>query len=265
MPSESKKDPENRIPHTKKKQVLEQIRREILGRERKPGSIISAKGLAKELGISRTPVREAMESLASEGLIEWVGVSGAMVRNVSEDQLYNILRFRAALDTEVGQTLACHYDERAIHKLRSFLGDMKLLAKEAEVDPKRRDEFYELDMQFHKLMIRLAQADETVEPLMDRLMDHLRLFAAARVSPVADIIEEHEKILDAIDAGKGGKYTIEVADGVQEAVRDHMRGTANRWSKSLFDRLKEQWPRRERKQESTPHAGRTKSPSKKKA
>src|SRR4051794_39515889 len=75
----------------KKRQAFDTIRREIFDRKLKPGSIISAKGLAKGLGLSRTPVREAMEALAYSGLIELRGGEGARVRTVSEEDLFEIL------------------------------------------------------------------------------------------------------------------------------------------------------------------------------
>ena len=254
MSSDPTGDPQPQLGLSKKEQVLEQIRREIFSRKRKPGSIISAKGLAKDLGISRTPVREAMESLANAGLIQWVGVSGAVIRNVGEDELFEILRLRAAIDTEVGQTLACHFNPRHLRTLKAALEQMRVLAGGVTNDPESWDEFYELDMNFHKTMIRLAGMSRA-EALIDNLMDHLRLFASARVNPVESIIDEHENILNAIEACKDG-YSLHASDWVQEAVRDHMRGTAGRWSKAILKRLNEQWP--QRKKEDSPSASQPK-------
>lgn len=221
-------------PPTIKEQALANIRRQILSQKRKPGSLISAKGLAEELKISRTPVREAMESLARDGLIRWVGVAGAQIRTVDREEFFDILTLRHAIEPEVGMKLGRILDPEKERALDMLLREMKdaLSGAKAAKGGDQLETFYDLDVKFHRTLARLARMDRA-EAFIGNLMDHFRLFALEGMRSPKEILDDHKKIVKAI---KGGK-----PEQIREAYTDHLIETVKRRAPSLSREAEERW------------------------
>ncbi len=242
--------PDSKMPvpseMSKKERVLQQIRRDILSRKRKPGETLTAKGLEKDFpGISRSPIREALESLVHSGLITWVGPSGAVIRTVDDDMLYDIQKCRYAIQVEGSLTLAARRNPRHLAELESIHQQMKLLAPEVDREKEARaadqttaDEFYELDIKFHRTGLRLTGMHELETDLANK-MGMLRLYAGGRIVAGA-VLPEHEAIINAIK-GSGGELDEERAKEVRNAERTHIIGTAARYSREVVDRLVRDW------------------------
>ena len=91
-----------------------------------PGTRLVNRSLAKELGISFTPLREAINQLASEGLVEYVPGGGAFVRRLDRHQLAQLYDLREALEPFAAAEAAKHITE---HELEELRGDLRGLAR----------------------------------------------------------------------------------------------------------------------------------------
>lgn len=224
--------PESSENGTRKEQALERIRSDLFSGKLKPGSIISATGLAEELPFSRTPIREAMEVLAVEGLIEWMGASGAVIRTVRPDDLVEIMTLRYGIETQVAEKLAREHDDYKISVLETLMEQLhqkgEAAAKGDEVAIK---EFHDLDIEFHRTMARLAGMP-LAEVFVKTLMDHFRLLGLEkqRFKPLA-VCTEHQVIVDSIAKPKG--------DNVRRMVRKHVINTCSRWAPDVAKRLED--------------------------
>lgn len=218
---------------TVKQQVLELVRRQIVNQERKPGSTISAKGLAKELNVSRTPVREAMEALANEGLIKWYGVEGARIREADEDSLFEILTLRRVIETEIAIQLSHSLDAGKLALLDALLREMKQALQETR-DTAGLVHFYDLDMKFH-LRLPVIAGMSRAEAYTENLMHHFRLCALQGMSqnPAKLIYREHSAIVDAIRS--------QDADSIRSTVTEHYKKSIERRLPGYRDQAEQRW------------------------
>lgn len=218
---------------TVKQQVLELVRRQILKQERKPGSTISAKGLAKELNVSRTPVREAMEALANEGLIRWFGVEGARIREVDEEALFEILTLRRALETEVAIQLSYSLNTERTRMLDELLREMKR-ALPGGKETAGLVHLYDLDMKFHRMLPSIAGMNRA-EAYADNLVQHFRLCALQGMSPESarSILKEHTAIVAAIKQNDPA--------AIRTAVTEHYRNSIARRLPDYQARAEQLW------------------------
>ncbi|MCF7849436.1 MAG: GntR family transcriptional regulator, partial [Kiritimatiellales bacterium] len=119
-------------PHkTHAKRAYDHLRTKLLSGEFSPGSRILYGPLGKELGISATPVREAIGQLANEGFVELVPQLGAVVRRVSRDELVELYEMREALEPYAAARAAERINAGRLDELGQQLDCMDSLAATA--------------------------------------------------------------------------------------------------------------------------------------
>jgi DNA-binding GntR family transcriptional regulator len=243
---------------TLKQRALVQIRTDILQGKHEPGKIISATALAQEMReFSKTPIREAMESLAKDGLLDWVGVSGAKVKQFRTEDIYEILRLRSMIETAVAQELCFVKTDRAIEELEELMKKAEELMKEAEdAQPKasqKPDEdrkrayynYYEFDVRFHRKLAEHAKMKRAEEYIVN-LMAHFRIYAIEHRGRRGEVFLEHSDIFNSIKDFDLDNQTDPLvrAEGlarVRSAVMRHMRGTAYRWAPGIVPMIDAMW------------------------
>src|SRR5215471_11782093 len=104
--------------------VYERLRRDILEGKLRPGARVKQEELTKKLGVSRTPVREAMQRLDAEGLIRPVRRGSAMVSAIPRREIEEIFELRALLEGYAAEKAADAVDEKAISKLRRLIEEL---------------------------------------------------------------------------------------------------------------------------------------------
>lgn len=184
--------------------VFNTLRKAILKGELKPGERLMEIQLAQRLGVSRTPVREAIRKLELEGLVRMMPRRGAVVAEITVRDLEDVLEVRAALE-ELAVQKACEYitDEqlrdlkKAANEFKRSLEDDNLLA------------CVETDMAFHEIIYsaannrRLQQMLQNIREQMYRYrLEYLKDKRMHRL-----LVEEHDTIRRALkkrDAGKAG-------------------------------------------------------------
>ena len=178
-------------------QVAELLRQRIYNRELAPGSWIDELRIAEELGISRTPLREALKVLAAEGLVTMKVRRGAYVTEVSEQDLREVYELLSLLESDAAAALCRLADDADLAELEALHGQLEQAAKPATGS---RDRFFELNEQFHRRMLELAQNRWRVQIVADlrKVMKLNRQGSLFKAGLIEASLAEHRAILDAL-------------------------------------------------------------------
>lgn len=148
------------------------------------GSFLVEGELARDLGVSRTPVREAIRRLAAEGLVLTAGRRRAMVRKFDEAQVDELYELRARLESYAAERAATRLDAAALAALRALAAQMERCA--AEGGERATAQFAELNDRFHQLILQGAAATHLAAALRPVLQIQLLLLQRYRHT-----IQEH--------------------------------------------------------------------------
>ena len=199
---------------TLKEQAREGIRQVIMSGMLKSGEPVSEVSLSEALGISRTPVREAILELSKEGLLHCSPFGGAHVRVLTDTEREEIFILRNTLETLAARRLCRVASVKQIAELEEILQHQAKLA-----DGSHYDRFLDLDQQFHLRIVEfagLALTHNILRNIRDlfRLMGLLAVAVRGRAQAV---VEEHQGIVKAIRTGDETNVT--------EAVLNHLDTT----------------------------------------
>lgn len=147
-----------RISHRRK--AYETIRNMIIEQEIKPGSPIWETELAKQLNMSRTPVREALQRLRSDGLLYHINKRGLFVIDLTGEEVEKSYQLAEALESMVAYLLAIKNDTACIQALEEKVSSMEL-----SLDDNNSDKWVESDSQFHDIMLEYCDNKYIVEAL----------------------------------------------------------------------------------------------------
>lgn len=178
-----------------KDQALALVRQAIVTGDLAPGALYSATALAKQLGVSLSPAREAMLTLVNEGVLETVKNRGFRVVTVDDDDLREIVELRSLLEVPVVASL-CHLDvDPWLEELRVLAGRIESAARDDDVHA-----FLEHDRDFHLMLLGIDGNDRLVE-MVGRLRDQTRLYGLhvlAQKHALENTAREHFEILQAV-------------------------------------------------------------------
>lgn len=206
--------------------IAHEIRRAILEGRLQPGDTLREEQLARELGTSRTPVREALIELRNEGLVEARATQRAVVRAYTVGELREIYGLRATLEAHAAAKAAARREPATARALAASLDRFRVLAEEPG------DEVAELiseNLVFHGLI-----ADAAGVPHLRRMIDQVmviprryRAYAAYVPERRATIGRHHEAVAAAIAGGDSGAAGAAMGEHVrwtgEMAVRDQRR------------------------------------------
>lgn len=185
-------------PRALYQQVAERLRERIFSRQLEPGSWIDELKLATEFGISRTPMREALKLLATEGLVTMKVRRGAFVAEMSRDDVRQVYHLLALLESDAARQVArCATDTQR--------ADLTSLHDKLERQTARRDAFFATNEQFHMALLRFAGnrwAEQVVTDLRKvmKLNRHHSLFKQGRID---ESLAEHRALMAAITVQDG--------------------------------------------------------------
>jgi len=182
-------------PRALYEEVAELLRQRIFSRELAPGSWIDELKLAEEYGISRTPLREALKVLATEGLVTMKVRRGAYVTEVSERDLADVYHLLALLESDAAGVVATQATEAQLKELQS-------LHRELEKAVANRERFFEINEAFHMRLLEIADnrwRDQMVADLRKvmKLNRHNSLLKSGRMQ---ESLAEHRSIVEALAA-----------------------------------------------------------------
>ncbi|PZF84762.1 GntR family transcriptional regulator [Jiangella anatolica] len=200
-------------------QALRVIRARIISGELAPGRLYALGAVAEQLGVSVTPVREAVLDLAREGLVELARNRGFRVREMTERDLDEIVELRRMIEVAAVRTIA----------ERGLLADADRLREIAAATEKCAADgdwvgFLDHDRDLHMgLLAHLG--NERLLKIVGSLRDQGRLYGLDRVAGSASLMEsthEHDALIDAVAAGE--------ADLAAAIMDRHLRHTRGIWA-----------------------------------
>lgn len=194
-------------------QAYYRIRELIVTLELPPGSLVSERELMEQLGLGRTPVREALRALARERLVDVYPRRGMFVSGVDVRDLAGLSEVRTTLESRAARLAA----ERATDVDRAKI---ELLLEELEQARGELDErtLIDLDQRIHRHIYQCAHNPFLETTLNEYYVLTLRIWFLAldRVARLEDAVNEHRALLEAIRDGDGAR--------AEEAMRMHVKG-----------------------------------------
>lgn len=175
--------------------VFENLRGAIVEGKLKPGQRLMEVQLAEQLGVSRTPVREAIRKLELEGLVVMLPRKGAYVANMSLKDLMDVLEIRASLEGLAASLAAERITDEDIKKLESIVEEFNYSINESDVEALLRQ-----DVEFHECIFKSTN-NKKLHQLINSLWEQVYRFRVTYISDydsTVNIVEEHKMILDAI-------------------------------------------------------------------
>lgn len=174
-------------------QVADRLRQRILGRELEPGSWIDELKLCGELGISRTPLREALKVLAAEGLVTMKLRRGAYVTEMSERDVREAYQLLSLLESDAAAEVA----SRATNAELAELGQLHRELEDALPD---QDRFFAANERFHLRVLEIDGNRWRLQIVGDlrRLMKLNRHHSLLREGRLAESLDEHRAIVAAL-------------------------------------------------------------------
>lgn len=179
--------------------------------------------LADQLGVSRTPVREALTRLEQEGLIATVPRRGAFVVRKSRDQIIEIIQVWAALEGMAARLAVERASDTEIAELQNSF----VTFDNSDKASAHLDEYSEQNIEFHKRIVQLGKS-ELLHGMMDGLfiqMQFIRRRSVRDADRTKRSVSDHIRIIKAIearDAEAAQRLVIEHALSLAEHVRHHV-------------------------------------------
>ena len=179
---------------TKQEFVYNEIKNRILSNEYSQGKMLSERMMCKELGVSRTPVREAFMRLASTGLVKIIPHQGISVSNFSVENLVELYELREALEKMAIKLFIMKMEDSQVLPLQESLERQKEIVTNEETG-----RFIDYDIDFHRHITDGSRNKRIAKDLSD-LFDLIYLFFPLVASPIVlkKSIKQHEVIIQAI-------------------------------------------------------------------
>lgn len=215
-------EPELQLRQTNlRDQALSILKLRLVSGDLVPGQIYSASALAEELGVSNSPVREAMLTLVNQGLMEAVRNRGFRVLPLSTKERQNIYELRILLEIPSMGKLAGMQEkiQARAAEFTKIASDMVNFAKEGDIVS-----YLEMDRQFHLGLLAILDNEQLVT-IVENLRDQSRQFGLKNLRDTGGLIksaEEHQPILDAMVKGDA-KLTMKL-------MTDHLSHLVGDWA-----------------------------------
>jgi DNA-binding GntR family transcriptional regulator len=219
---------------TNVQKAFEHVRERIISGAFPPGGVISESTVAKELGVSRTPVGEALRELAGVGLVEQVPRFGTIVRRITRREIVELYELREGLEPHAVALAVARITpvdverlQRLCDRLESFLVELRESRQEALTGQALR-EFLAADMAFHTILIHAAGNRRIAKVVRDshvmtELFGTQRLVHDQRI--VADVCRYHSRTLTAVVHGD--------AETAKAVSAEHIRASLTHTLESL--------------------------------
>jgi DNA-binding GntR family transcriptional regulator len=187
-----------------------------------PGSKLNERELAEKLGVSRTPLREALKVLASEGLIEILPSRGAIVRSFTPKDVWDTLVVLGHLEALAAELTCKQASDAEIAAVRSLHDQMM-----AQYAARNRMEYFKLNQAIHGAIVTLSKND-TLRALHDNLqarLKRIRYVGNESAPKWQGAVDDHAEIIAALEARDGARLGA--------ILRQHMDNTWTRVSQTL--------------------------------
>ncbi|WP_374435509.1 GntR family transcriptional regulator [Inhella sp.] len=197
-------------PRALYEEVAEHLRQRIFNRQLEPGAWVDELKLCQELGISRTPLREALKVLATEGLVTMKVRRGAYVTEMSERDVREAYQLLALLESDGAASLAAKASAEQIAELDALHADL-------EREYPQRDGFFAANERFHLRLLEMEDNRWRQQIVTDlrRLMKLNRHHSLFQQGRLAESLAEHRQLMEALRQRN--------ADAVRSTMLTHFR------------------------------------------
>ena len=195
--------------------VADMIRREILSGNLKPDQPLLERDIAQELGVSRTPVREALFVLQGEGLVELTPRKYARVRRITNSDITHIYSLRRVLEAHSAESAACYANSAAIVEIETALIRQKNLGRNCT-----GIEQANADFAFHAA-IAAASGSQILSTVMHQVLAFTATLRSRFVYDAAhsrSVIAQHRSILAAIKTKNPEKAAMLMSEHVTTSM-----------------------------------------------
>ena len=178
--------------------VFETLRDAIISQTLEPGERLMEIQMADEMGVSRTPVREAIRKLELEGLVIMVPRKGAYVAGISVKDIHEVFEVRTSLEGLAASLAAQRITPEELDEM-----EKNLFLEAGELEGNNLRSIVEIDTTFHDLLYKAARNEKLLQ-LVSNLQEQLQRFRSAslaRPGRSKGALDEHRKILEAIALG----------------------------------------------------------------
>lgn len=198
-------------------QVFEHLESDILSGKYQRGEILTESKLSAQLGVSRTPIREALRRLEQEHIIEESG-KGSVVIGISEKDLSDIFMIRKSLECLAASLAAQNRTDEQLKKLKEALEFQEFYLEKQDADQIKL-----MDSRFHEILYKLSGSItfyDTLVPLHKKIQKYRRASLESK-SRAAASVAEHRRIFDAVaakDAPLAAKYASEHVENAYKHI-----------------------------------------------
>lgn len=207
----------NEMTDVKKNSVYEYLYNAIRTGEIQPGQTLTERGLAEKIGVSRTPVREAIRKLEEQGIVTHEPHKGVKVITLSVDKVAQLYDVRELLEGLAARKLAERHTPEGIDELTALIDEA-----EQEAMANHVPELARINSEFHLSLARLS-GNIYLEAIMNMLQTQIGLMMSASLStsgrPLQNI-SEHKMLIDAIRSGDG-EFAESIAKHHVRNAREH--------------------------------------------
>jgi len=175
--------------------IFNTLREAIIVGELKPGERLMEVQLAEKMGVSRTPVREAIRKLELEGLVEMLPRKGAHVADLSVKDIMNVLEVRATLDGLASSLSAVRITDEETKELKGVLAQFVNYVEKENLQGSIKK-----DVEFHDIIYRSSRNDKLIQ-ISNNLREQIQRFRVIYIKDYGssrELIREHADIYEAI-------------------------------------------------------------------
>ena len=191
--------------------AYERLRESILSGQMAPGEIYNEMSLAKEMGVSRTPVREALLELSSQGLVTFLPRKGVQVNYFTERDVEEVYEIRNAIELAIVEKVARNAAAYSFSKVEKALSENAKAAEKQDAQT-----FLRADRALHHELAALC-GNRRMMVIISNLRDIIHLMSVEALTKphrLEEVPAEHRQVVEAIRAGE--------VDKAIEAMRYHM-------------------------------------------
>jgi DNA-binding GntR family transcriptional regulator len=203
-----------KVPPSLKEMAFQSIKAAILSQKLVPGQVYNEQGLAKELGISKTPVREALLDLSIKGFITLLPRKGVQLNILTEKDVRDLFEVRNALEKAIVRCITPKLTDGEIKRIE----EIHLKERDA-IQNKDRISYLRIDRELHLCLASFTENRymiSSIENIRD-LIDWVAFRAIIRLERMAEVEEEHTKVIE--------KFKERDTKGAEFFMEEHIRIT----------------------------------------
>jgi DNA-binding GntR family transcriptional regulator len=215
-----------------RQKAYDHIHRKLLDGELRAGSLISEKLLADEIGISRTPLREAISQLQAEGVLQSAPRVGTRVRSPDRQDLRELYELREALESYAAAAAATRLASGELEMLDRLCQEIQAIgaataARGLEfLDEPLLRRFLDADIGFHMIIVRCTNNHRCMRAIKEfrviqRIFEYHRVVHGPRI--VREAFVQHAGILEAIRQGEADRARLAMAEHIRSSARHALR------------------------------------------